>query len=474
MDGVEFRPLTTTQANASATSVEAPGEEKSQSVLMWLVGLPPLTRRQRNVLELNVWLEIVGEYGILLSGLSLSAIESSLRISDDALSMLSAITSLAGVISIFYALLGDAYGRTYLLHISVPAGAFFSFASGLATNAWWWTAFSFAVRLAPGFPGLAFLVEEMPSEGRGLVASFIGFGAALGALAALFFWWFVGDYTWGWRAMVLLHSVPLIVLSFKMLFDPNYLPESRCFLPSPGNGFEVFVRPLGLFFKKTHRRLLIIYFIFTFVFGVTYASTGKFIFVHLTNECGYSSKDNSELALLGIAFAIPLSILVGKYQDKFGRIPTGQVIWIFGGLINAFFYLAPCDSVLVPISFVLVVCIPQFARITVTKLVGAELFQTEHRCLAGSLVGVVSAVSTALGFMLYPVLSEKFSEREAQVIFALSSMLITLVWSMLPETAGVPMNDLNDNGTEAESKNIPYGSVSLNRAAFVGARVSLT
>jgi hypothetical protein len=76
--------------------------------------------------------------------------------------------------------------------------------------------------------------------------------------------------------------------------------------------------------------------------------------------------------------------------------------------------------------------------------------------------------------MLYPVLAEKFSEREAQVIFALSSMLITLVWSMLPETAGVPMNDLNDNGTEAESKNIPYGSVSLNRAAFVGERVSLT
>ena len=143
-------------------------------------------------------------------------------------------------------------------------------------------------------------------------------------------------------------------------------------------------------------------------------------------------------------------------------------------LINAFFYLAPCDSVLVPISFVLVVCIPQYARITVTKLVGAELFQTEHRCLAGSLVGVVSAVSTALGFMLYPVLAEKFSEREAQVIFALSSMLITLVWSMLPETAGVPMNDLNDNGTEAESKDNPYGSVSLNRAAFVGERVSLT
>jgi len=474
MEVIEFRPLTTAQVDVSVISVEVAGEEKTQSVLMWLVGLPPLTRRQRNVLELNVWLEIVGEYGVLLSGLSLSAIETSLHISDDALSMLSAITSLAGVISIFYALLGDAYGRTYLLHISVPAGAFFSFACGLATNAWWWTVFSFAVRLAPGFPGLAFLVEEMPSEGRGLVASFIGFGAALGALAALFFWWCIGDYSWGWRAMILLHSIPLIVLSFKMLLDPNYLPESRCFMPSPGNGFEVFVRPLGLFFKQSHRRLLINYFIFTFVFGITYASTGKFVFVHLTNECGYTSKDNCELALLGIACAIPLSIFVGKYQDKLGRIPTGQVIWIFGGLINAFFYLAPCDSVLVPISFVLVVCIPQYARITVTKLVGAELFQTEHRCLAGSLVGVVSAVSTALGFILYPVLAKRFSEREAQVIFALSSMLITLVWSLLPETAGIPMNNLNDISTEAGSKDVQYGSVTLDRATFVGTGVSLT
>jgi len=289
----------------------------------------------------------------------------------------------------------------------------------------------------------------------GAISGLIGVGAGLGAGLALGLWALVGDYEWGWRALALLQSLPLVYLSIRIWWPGagEYLPESKCFAPPKEGGFAAFRRPIAsLFLNPRSRSVLIRWSFYTFAFQVTGVAAGQYLFVHLTNDCGYSATSNSLVTLLAGAIGMPLVLLTGVMSDRIGRIPTAQICWMLGGLSYSWFYTAPCDSMSVILGFIAVVCIPQFCRIAMTNTISNEIWQTEHRNLAGAVVGIVGSLSGTLGYQLFVTLASKVGHRHAEAWLGLAaSVLLPMLLWFVPETSGVEMNNLNDEKDDAES-----------------------
>ena len=191
-----------------------------------------MTPRQRRAVLVNVCLEITGEYGTLLSSLSLAAVARSLDLTNKDLALISSVTSLAGVLGCAWALLVDVYGRRIFFRIGLPIAAANEIFNGLAFSGWTLVAVGVTKALSPPAPGLIYLVEEVTPKDRGAISATVAMGAGVGAGLALGLWATVGNYWWGWRIMALLKSLPLLYMSVRIWCSSDeFIPESQCFAP---------------------------------------------------------------------------------------------------------------------------------------------------------------------------------------------------------------------------------------------------
>lgn len=427
------------------------------------LGLPQLTSRQRRALAVNVCLEVTGEYGTLLSSLSLAAVERSLHLDHSELALIASVTSLAGVLGCVWALMTDVYGRRLFFRIGLPLAAAGEILNGLTFSGYSLMLVGAFKALSPPAPGLTYLIEELGPQDRGAISALVATGAGAGAGIALGLWAVIGGYSWGWRVMALLQCVPVLYMSIRIWCSTeDFIPESLCFAPPKKGGLAAFKRPLhSLFMEPRNRKVLLLWCMYMLVFNLLHCALGQFLYVHLVDDCGYSAQHNSLLTLVGGMVALPMVFLTGKVSDRIGRVPTTQLVWFLGGVSYALFYGAPCGSPWLPVGFILVVVFPQFCRIALSRNVASELWQTEHRCLASAVSDVVNSVAGSIGFALFPVLAERVggSRRALAVLGLACSIALPLAVYLVPETSGVKMNNLNQPEPNEEGSDQP--SISL-------------
>jgi len=432
-------------------------------------GLPVLNRRQWRAVFINVALEITNEYGTLVSTVTLPAILHSLDISVDELAIVKSITKLVGVLGIVWALLTDVYGRKLFFQIGIPLAAINQIFGGIVWNASSMIIVGVIRCLTPDAPAAIYLIEEIGPDRRGAIVSLLAVSAGAGAAIALGLWALIGNYSWGWRVILILKSLPLMYISFMMFCSrEEFIPESFCFARPRQEGLAAFKRPIrSLFFNSSNLKVLLIWSFYNFVNDLLTVTLGQFIFIHLSNYCEYNAQTTSLLTIIGGVFAMPLVYLTGLFSDSYGRVRTAQIIWILSSVSYYLFYSSPCNSFRLPIGFIMVITFPQFCNGALTNVVNNELWKTEHRALAQSVINVVNAISGAIGFYAYPYVRDYYGHMENAEIFLaiLSGIVLPLIWFFIPESNGIVMNNLNQDNKDHNSKEIillpkeSYGSV---------------
>eukprot|EP01065_Artemidia_motanka_P019179 TRINITY_DN2273_c1_g3_i1.p1 TRINITY_DN2273_c1_g3~~TRINITY_DN2273_c1_g3_i1.p1 ORF type:complete len:503 (+),score=106.99 TRINITY_DN2273_c1_g3_i1:129-1511(+) len=412
------------------------GAHSPRSSRWWLraVGAPDLSDRQRRALQLTIVLSLVGEYGTILDSLALGSVRRSLDMSEDAVAYVSSVVQLGEVLMVVWGVLTDILGRRVFFLIGLPLTVVQLAAVGCATGSKTYMAALLLGRLLPRPPAFAYLVEQLEPEGRGALATLVAVGAAVGAGGALLVWAVIGDRPWGWRAMYLAEAA--IVLPFAVSVharDRSWLPESRLFVAPKGRFWEKAIAPFKSLWVNSWS-ILLVFCVVTVLQNLTITAPGKFVFDHLS-ECGYASSTASAVATIGGILSLPVLVVAGIASDRWGRVPTGALMWVGTGLSYALYYTARCGTVMLPSAFVLVVVIAQFCRSAITQTLEQECWSTEHRVTAGSVYSLLSGIFGSIGFVLYPLISQRAGHGGALSILSLGACLIGVVWLFLPETA---------------------------------------
>ena len=154
-------------STANSPTVGEGNDTPQRSWLLARLGIPELDERQRRALFVCWCMEVLGEYQTLLSTLSLPAVQRSIAMPEDGLSVVAQFASLTGVLGIIWSLLTDVYGRSLFFRYGIPIAA----ANEILGGCVWDMRSMILMRclgvFTPPTPGVTYLIEEVGPEGRG-------------------------------------------------------------------------------------------------------------------------------------------------------------------------------------------------------------------------------------------------------------------------------------------------------------------
>ncbi len=232
---------------------------------------------------------------------------------------------------IIYGHIGDRMGRRHLLLLSVVAMAVPTVLMGLLPT---YETIGIAapillviLRLVQGlsaggeFSGsIIFLVEHAPSNRRGFMGSLSNFGAMIGGLLGLFVGWLVTEWLdsetmseWGWR-------VPFLVGVLVSLFGfwvRKGMPDSPAYVELQTAG-RILRNPIAAAFKHQARPMLVTIGL-NWIVSAGYYVIFVWLITDLTKVAGLNMHDAMGIGVLGLAFGMAMTPVMGHLSDRIGQ-----------------------------------------------------------------------------------------------------------------------------------------------------------
>lgn len=345
--------------------------------------------------------------------------------------------------------------------------------SGLASDPWIFAFFRFLGGLGVGASTIAapaYISEIAPAKDRGKLVALYQFNIVFGILIA-----FLSNYllsgieTDSWRWMIGIEALPALIYVIMVLGvpkSPRWLlinPENRSEakdvlqLINPGEDVEPLIDKILAEEKQTSKTETVFdaKYRFPVLLVILIAFFNQFSGI---NALLYYAPRIFEIAGLGESTALLSSIGVGVTNliftligmsliDKLGRkqlMYIGSVGYIISLSVVALAFGFDWNGIVVPLFLFLFIAAHAIGQGTVIWVFISEIFPNHLRANGQALGSSTHWVLAAIIPSFVPVLFVKIGSAPVFAFFAFMMVLqLLFVWRMMPETKGVPLEDLH-------------------------------
>ncbi len=351
-----------------------------------------------------------------------------LDLTEAEMSLILAVTRLAGFGALAFAVWGDRRGRKIPLIAAFMMLMVADFATGLSTSATLFTILQSLVRIAGtalGTLAVVLIAEEVRPQTRAFAISLYGaggsFGAGIGLLVLP-----LADRSDGWRLVFTLSALGLVIVPF--LF--------RSIHESPI--FEVVEEPVR------HPLLRLLRSPFARVFWISacavllasaFSAVGlAFSTERLVDDLGYTTAAAVAISLVGGTLGGIGFFIGGRLADVIGRRVTTvlSLVLVLGGGVMLYYveYLPLIVLAIVASTF------GSFAFVPASASHRAELFPTEFRTSGGTAGAYLAMVGSAAGLGFGAVTIDRIGLSATVLILGLGVVGAIGLTLLLPETMG--------------------------------------
>jgi len=405
---------------------------------------PPSPRYLRTLFALLMSATIFEGYDITIFHLCTPDIAHTFAMKDPAVGMMASIVRIGGMMSFFFVVLADRYGRKPILSITVLGYTLFTLATALSSGVASFTAFQSAAQvfLAAEFGvAVTMISEEFPDRSRGRAIAALHMIAILGVTAAGLVYGAMSGSRWGWRGMYALGLVPLVLIAFLrrgMRETARFaaLEQARA---SSGEARPPFwggiAASLAQFAGPYRSRLLVVAALWNSI-GLIGGPTITYFTLYARRDHAWTSDEVGTAIILAYLAGTIGSMASGFLMDRVGRRSTAAAAYLLSAVGMFVLFRSDGDAAIL-VAEVATMFAYQAAR-TATSALSTELFPTEIRATGYSLtVQVIGQI----GWMVSPLVIGNLAAPlgglgNAASLFAAGPVLGVSLLLLVPETRG--------------------------------------
>ena len=357
----------------------------------------------------------------------------------DTLGFVLSLIGFGTMASFFVVRTADRVGRKPVIVTALAGYGLLTLATYFATTLWQFAALQFGARmlmvtqLAVAY---VMLSEELPADLRGRANGLLGAAGSAGAAMPAIFLAPLTASTWGWRALFLLGSLPLLLVP---LFIAK-VRETRAFEARRAVASSTdFVSQARVLFGPALRRRTLAMSALWFIINFWSAAIAFFFYYYVMTERGWADADLQVVAPAALPFGFAGYVIAGWLMDAIGRRRAAIVYLALGAAVALTCYQATG-------WWTIAACWVSIQTLMGVWVVGttltAELFPTEVRAAAS---GLTLSLIGRSGFVLAPTVTGVLavwldSTGGAVSLLALVNLLaIPIVLFAIPETRGVDL-----------------------------------
>jgi MFS family permease len=359
--------------------------------------------------------------------LALPAIAHDFNASVPDLSQMGSVLALGALAGFPLGMLADRVGRRSLLIAGVVGFSLVNLASGLAPN----LAVLTVMRLlaacfesAASAVAVALVVEEVPSDLRGVAVSALVVAAGAGNGLTTVIWPLLAPH---WRPLYFVGGGGLVAAAILVW----RLRESRTWAAAR----QEHGVPLRLLLDAPWRRRMLIVLAVSMLAAVFYTPAGLFV-VLFGSRLGLSPALLSSVIVVSGVLSIPAFPLGGRLSDRWGRRRLGPLLTMASAVCAAGTFAGGLTGYWIGnVSWSIFASAAQ----PVTGAWYGELFPTRARATSEAAAAVAGAVGAVAGLQLVGILSVGVGLGHSLVLCAAAPLVAACLLLMLPETRAEPL-----------------------------------
>jgi len=411
---------------------------------------PPARGYLRFLFALLMSATIFEGYDITIFHLCTPDIAHTFGMGDPAVGMMASVVRVGGMMSFFFVILADRFGRKPILSVTVLGYTVFTLLTALSSGVLSFTLFQSAAQvfLAAEFGvAVTMISEEFPDDTRGRAIAGLHMVAFLGVTVAGLVYGAMSGTHWGWRGMYLLGVVPLVMVAFlrRGLRETSRfaaLERARAATGVARIAFWPALRATLLQFAGPYRsRLLIVAGLWNSI-GLIGGPTVTYFSLYARRDHAWTSDELGRTIILAYLGGTIGSLLSGFLMDRIGRRATAAGAYLLAA--GAMFTLFRSDGhAEILVAEVVTMFAYQAAR-TATSALSTELFPTEIRATGYSLtVQVVGQVFWMLSPIVIGLLAAPLGGLgNAASWFAIGPLFGVALLLLVPETRGRSLEEI--------------------------------
>jgi putative MFS transporter len=393
-------------------------------------------------------------YDITIFHLCTPDIARTFAMGDPAVGAMASVVRIGGMLSFFFVLLADRFGRKPILSVTVLCYTAFTLLTALSSGVVTFTLFQSAAQvfLAAEFGvAVTMIGEEFPDDKRGRAIAGLHMVAFLGVTVAGLVYGAMSGSRWGWRGMYALGVVPLVLVAFlrrglKETARFTALQHAREASGKPRAALAESLRTTFRQFLGPYRaRLLVVAGLWNSL-GLIGGPTVTYFSLYARRDHGWTSDQLGTTIILAYLGGIVGSMLSGVLMDRIGRRLTAAGAYLLAAAAM-FALFRSDDHTAILIAEIVTMSAYQAAR-TATSALSTELFPTEIRATGYSLtVQVIGQVFWMLSPVAIGLLAGPLGGLgNAASWFAIGPLFGVVLLLFVPETRG---RSLEETGAHA-------------------------
>ena len=377
--------------------------------------------------------------------------------------------------AIFGGIPADLIGRKKTL---IWIGALYlisALGSALAPDVYSLMVFRFIGGLGVGASSVAapmYITEIAPTDSRGRLTALFQFNIVLGILIAYVSNYFIG-VTIGsdWRLMLGIESIPalaFVVMLFYVPRSPRWLVVKKGNLEEARQVLEMINPPdiddalasikssdtiansgFKEFFSGKYNFPILLAFLIAFFNQVSGINAVIYYAPRIFNMTGMGEStallSSAGIGLVNLVFTMLGLALIDKFGRKF-LMYVGSIGYIVSlSFVAGAFFMEAFNGYLVPFWLFVFIASHAIGQGAVIWVFISEIFPNEVRAFGQSLGSSTHWLLAAIIAGIFPALAGKFGGGPIFAFFAVMMVLqLIYVWKMMPETKGVPLEELEE------------------------------
>ncbi len=403
-----------------------------------------MSPHERSVLAASCLSSFGSFYTMALTTFALPQIQAGLAIADDDIGTIFAVLRFGALASLVLGVLADRAGRRRLLIATVAGVGLCNLATAFVGSG---ELFAITQLLGRAFIAGQLLLagvviaEELTAGNRGFGLGLLFAIGGVGGALTLVAYSFVEVLPFGWRALFVIGSFPVLVAPWLAL----RLRETARFDAHRADVASEAEQPLDLAHVRSlarqHGARLAALVGVVLPVSVIGEPGGVFVSKHLQDELGYSPAEVSLLvAVCGLGAPVG-NVLAGAVSDRFGRRPVTILVSLLMSAAIGVFYNAE-GLVAVAIGFALQMTTLGSLGVLHAAL-ATELFPTSMRSTAAGVREAVGTIGSSLGLLAVSVMHPITGSLATSITWILVlTPLSPLVLLFIPETAARELEEI--------------------------------
>jgi MFS family permease len=437
----------------------------------------PRKLRRRAVLVSGIGF-FTDSYDLFVIGIVSTLLKGEWHLGTGQVSLLNAVMLGAAFLgAMFFGRLADAIGRTRVYWMSAALMVLAAVGSAVSPNLVVLTVFRFLLGFGVGgdYPVSAVLMSEYAGHkdrGRqvGLVFSAQAVGLIVGPLLALALLGGGAGPALTWRLLLGLGAIPAAAAVWlrRKLPEPERFKAATAVAKPDRAQRKAKKSDVGLRSFLANRRLLVLltgtagcWFLLDYAYYGNTISTPRIIEL-ISPNASETTTIAIQLAIFAVA-AVPGYILAIAKMDRIGHRRLQLVGFVLMGLCFAVIGLVPSMTTMVA-PFLLVYGISyfftEFGPNVTTFVLPGELFPTAVRATGHGISAGIGKLGAFIGVFLFPVLQSSLGLRGTLLLTAGISVLGALLTLVLPEPAGLSLEEISGHFESTSEADSPAKDVS--------------